>query len=134
MNHHRTLLASVALVLVAAGIANCGNGGSPLSSGGAADDDDGNAGFTDNCRFNPDGCFGEIGGNCDGNSDCNDGFCCDEDSNCGGGMCTISCDDDADCPSFMACEHDVCFFRCDDDDDCASGQSCEHGNTVCEWP
>ena len=62
------------------------------------------------CRFDPD-CGGGIGGFCDVNRDCADGFCCRSD-NCGGGMCTFECDRDSDCPDDMACEH---------------------GNTICEW-
>jgi len=91
-------------------------------------------GPTQDCRFDPAGCGGDVGGNCIDDRDCAEGFCCQESANCGGGMCTYDCESDADCPDFMACEHDVCFFRCDDDLDCAEGQGCEHGNTVCEWP
>lgn len=86
------------------------------------------------CRYDPDGCGGDVGAYCVYDSDCLDGYCCTEEGNCGGGMCTIPCRDDLDCPSFMGCEHGVCFFLCDFDEDCAVGQSCEHGNTVCEWP
>jgi hypothetical protein len=83
------------------------------------------------CRFDP-SCAGGIGGLCDSDRDCADGFCCTTD-NCGGGMCTVACSHDEDCPDEMACEHEVCFFVCGSDEDCAEAMSCEHGNTICEW-
>lgn len=86
---------------------------------------------SEECRFDPD-CGGGLGGTCDKDRDCFEGFCCDSD-NCGGGMCTLDCDGDRDCPDGMRCEHDICFFACDSDRDCAAGAQCEHGNTVCEW-
>ena len=91
-------------------------------------------GASEDCRHDPAGCGGDLGGDCQRDSDCLDGVCCTDDSNCGGGLCTLNCDSDVDCPDFMACEHDICFFRCSEDAECAVGQSCEHGNTICEWP
>ncbi len=88
----------------------------------------------EDCRFDPAGCGGLLGGNCVEDGDCGSGYCCTEAANCGGGMCTRQCVSDDDCPGSMACQHDICFFRCDSDADCAEGQSCEHDNTVCEWP
>ncbi len=85
----------------------------------------------EDCRYDP-WCGGGIGGVCDSDGDCFDGFCCDTD-NCGGGMCTYDCDEDSHCPPSMLCEHHVCFFTCDSDRDCAPEMSCEHGDTICEW-
>jgi hypothetical protein len=90
--------------------------------------------YSEDCRFAPDLCGGDLGALCVDDYDCGDGHCCTEEANCAGGMCSLPCDNDGDCPSFMACEHHTCFFRCDHDDDCAEGQSCEHGETICEWP
>lgn len=87
----------------------------------------------EHCRFDPQ-CGGGIGGLCNEDDDCDEGFCCTDESNCAGGMCTYRCSDDADCPDDMACQHDKCFFVCNEDSDCADGMSCEHGATVCEWP
>lgn len=87
----------------------------------------------DFCRFDPGDCAGGIGGYCDYDSDCQDGYCCREMSNCGGGMCTYACDRDDHCPPDMACEHGKCFFTCRVDADCAHGMECEHDG-VCEWP
>jgi hypothetical protein len=89
--------------------------------------------FYDQCRFDPAGCRGGLGGFCRGNADCGIGFCCRDPKECGGGMCTFECRSDRDCPVDMGCEHDVCFFLCNSDYDCARGQDCGHGRTVCEW-
>lgn len=86
----------------------------------------------ESCRYDWYDCGGYIGGICDVDMDCVEGFCCTTD-NCGNGMCTYHCDDDRDCPPSMGCEHDTCFYLCDSDSDCAHGWECEHGNTICEW-
>ncbi len=104
------------------------------SCGGDEPDRHPDYGYSEDCRFDPEHCGGDLGALCVDDYDCDDGHCCAEESNCAGGMCSIPCDHDGDCPSFMACEHHICFFRCDHDSDCAEGQSCEHGNTICEWP
>lgn len=108
----------VACVLLAAVSLSCG-------------DDDSR--YYDECRFDPDGCRGGLGGACRASSECGIGFCCREPKECGGGMCTLACRDDGDCPVDMACEHEVCFYACRSDFDCAPGQHCGHGHTVCEW-
>lgn len=87
----------------------------------------------DECRFDPDACYGGLGGACRTTAECGVGFCCREPKECGGGMCTFECRSDNDCPVDMGCEHGVCFFACRTDYDCAIGQHCGHGHTVCEW-
>ncbi len=85
------------------------------------------------CRYHPQSCGGDLGGNCDRNGDCGSGFCCKAPKECGGGMCTYECRGDYDCPRDMGCEHGVCFLLCYSDNDCAVGQTCGHDHSVCEW-
>jgi hypothetical protein len=113
----------------------CGDdtsGGDGSNDGDRDGDKDGDGDGLFLCRETPDQCVGDIGGECDEDSDCVDGECC-KDKNCNGGMCTYRCDDDRDCPEGMLCEHKYCFFECDRDDDCGPDQSCEHDRTICEY-
>lgn len=92
---------------------------------------------TEGCRFDPNGCGGNVGAFCSTNNECAHGDCCTAAANCAGGMCTLPCKVNADCPSFMGCAHDICFFSCTTSADCAVGQGCQHitnGVGVCEWP
>jgi len=90
-------------------------------------------GYYGDCRYDPYGCgVGDLGGACNGNGDCDTGYCC-RSRECGNGMCTYPCDNWGDCPGDMGCEHHVCFFTCYNNGDCAPGQKCDHGRTVCEW-
>jgi hypothetical protein len=102
--------------------ATCG-GASPYYEGGDIDT------F---CQRNPRDCFGEIGGICDFDEDCDDGVCC-RNSDCGGGTCTYLCDRTADCPREMRCDDGHCFFACNRDSDCAGGQECKRDETVCQY-
>src|ERR1044071_8654947 len=87
-------------------------------------DDEG--GYYDECRFDPAGCYGGLGGACRTTAECGTGFCCRAPKECGGGMCTFEWRNDNDCPVDMGCEHGVCFLSCRDDFDCAVGQHCGH--------
>jgi len=116
MNARRGFLTACALLVSA--LLGCGDDDSP---------------YYDQCRFDPDGCRGGLGGACRTTSECGIGFCCEHPKECGGGMCTFECRSDLDCPVEMACEHEVCLFACRSDFDCAPGQHCGHGRTVCEW-
>jgi hypothetical protein len=107
-----------AFALLAGSLLGCGDDDSP---------------YYDQCRFDPEGCRGGLGGACRSSLECGIGFCCREPKECGGGMCTFECRNDLDCPVDMACEHDVCFYKCRSDYDCALDQHCGHGRTVCEW-
>jgi hypothetical protein len=111
------------LVLLSLAVAACDGDPNPRYDGEDVDP---------SCTFTPEDCFGEVGGRCDVDDDCDDGICC-RDKNCGPGTCTYLCSADGDCPPSMGCEHGFCFWLCDEDADCGPGQSCEHKETICEY-
>lgn len=67
----------------------------------------------------------DVGGPCEGATDCNEESFCKEGMAFPEGMCSLECEVQGDCIASTACsDRGLCLLRCFQDSDCRTGYSC----------